>query len=157
LYPYGVVDRTARNTYAQCLRHFAAGLLTNDEYEARTEELCAGSGDSALFSIWLTVWTCYSDLRTHRLRGKDSLTREGKRFVARAILFLYSEREYLWPSENISCTGTILNMVTLGMSGRVAALIVRRQMARIGDPDAWPFISQLDEAAERSRPSVLFA
>jgi hypothetical protein len=106
-----LVDQQARDEYAERLRHFAAGVLTVEVYEAGTEAV-AVSDDRALREIWFAAWCLYDDFRTERLRGKWALNREARREVARWLLFLYSDNEYRWPAPGI--LGCILNLATFG-------------------------------------------
>ncbi|HLK57465.1 MAG TPA: hypothetical protein VKU00_12940 [Chthonomonadaceae bacterium] len=80
-----MVDRAARDAYAQLLRHFASGVITNDEYDDRFFQIHDDTSDPALWCIWEAVWPCYCDLRTYRLRGKHTLSPETRRVIARAI------------------------------------------------------------------------
>ena len=87
-----MIERERRNQYAEQLRHFAAGVLTVDEYEARTDELVFNVEDPALNAVWGSVWGLYDDFRTDRLRGDWALDENTRRQITRSILFLYSER-----------------------------------------------------------------
>jgi len=91
-----MVDRASRDRLAENLRHFAAGLITNDEYEDRILE-SRRTGDKAIEEIFHQVWYCYDDLSEHRLTGRHSLTMEGRKTLARLTLFLKSDIEYEGP------------------------------------------------------------
>ena len=90
------VDRQSRDRYAELLRHFAAGRLTNDQYEDATAPLLR-SEDLALRELWWAVWQTYDDLHEHRLTGKYKLPPEGRKTVARMVSFLHSDLPYEWP------------------------------------------------------------
>ena len=92
-----MIDRESRNRYAAQLRHFAAGVLSVDDYEDRTDDLVLGNADEALYKVWRNVWTLYDDFRTERLRGDWELTKETRRWIAVSILLLHSDCEYDWP------------------------------------------------------------
>lgn len=176
-----MVDRAARDAYAQVLRHFAAGVITNDEYDDRSSEILQGSSDPALQRICAAVGFCYDDMGTDRLRGKDKLSTETRRIIARAILFLYSDREYSWPKDvlgNIvaNILGTLQIALMLGsplifwlapgllqiwgalMLGVLVLIIGRdwdRKAREVLDIEFWPFTSPAEEEDERRRPRLL--
>ena len=93
-----MIDRTRRIQYAEQLRHFAAGVLTVDEYEKRTDGLVWGSDDPALHRLWRTTWRCYDDFRTEKMRGQWALNAEARHRFALMILFLHSGRPFAWPA-----------------------------------------------------------
>src|SRR5688500_7396013 len=111
------IDRQSRDRYAELLRHFAAGRLTNVEYDDASDAYIA-AGDVALSEIWWQMWQTYDDIREHRLTGKDELPREGRTDVARMVLFLHSDLPYEWPVPS-RLLGLLLNVFTLGLWGRV--------------------------------------
>jgi hypothetical protein len=66
------IDVESRKKLAQLLRGFAAGLMTNDEFEARLPRL----NDVASRQVFAEgAWTLYDDLHEHRLTGKWRLDR----------------------------------------------------------------------------------
>jgi hypothetical protein len=143
------VDRQSRHRYAELLRHFAAGQLTNDQYEDATEHLMR-SEDLALRELWWTMWSTYDDLREHRLTGEYKLPPEGRATVARMVLFLHSDLPYEWPVP-WRFLGMLLNVCTLGLWG----FLSRRQ----GNDDivwsVWPFFRANDLAKAAARPRLL--
>src|SRR5688572_24364031 len=90
-------DKWNREKLAEAPRHLATGQISNDEYEERTE---LRSSDIAVREIWRAAWGLYSDVRTHRLTGKDALTADTKEAVARCILFLHSDLPWEWPTRS---------------------------------------------------------
>jgi hypothetical protein len=79
-----IVDKKARRQLAELLRHFVAGLMTNDEFAVR-QVLTEGA------------WFLYDDLHEHRLTGKYRVNARDRSHVARWILFLESDLPYEWP------------------------------------------------------------
>ncbi len=70
-----IIDRRRRDNLAETLRHFTAGLLTNDEYEEQVERIFEDMGparkeDLVLSAVYGRAWYFYDDLRTHRLTGR---------------------------------------------------------------------------------------
>ncbi len=103
-----MIDRETRDKYAELLRHFAAGQLTNDDYDDQTDKVAFK--DDSVNEIYDQMWFTYCDLRTHKLTGKDKLTAEGRKVVARFIMFLYSDFSYEWPRSNLG--GRLLNLLS---------------------------------------------
>src|SRR3954469_3482873 len=88
------IDARARRQAAEVYRHFAAGRLSNDELEASLPS----SREWALDDIWFRgMWPFYDDFHEHRLSGPYRLTPEGRRYVARIVLFLRGCHPYRWP------------------------------------------------------------
>lgn len=141
-----MIDRDHRDLYAEHLRHFAAGIMSVEEYEALTKEFAFATKDRACKIYW-TVWTLYDDFRTERLRGEWKLTGQRRKAVACCVLFLYSDKEYEWPEEGNS----LLNLLTLGWWGRRLEKVWWQKLGRSGEWDCWPFLCCEDlEAAKRT-------
>lgn len=156
-----MIDRRRRDQFAEVLRHFASGLLTNDEYEKRVESIFEGMGpkqheDLALWAVYDNVWFLYDDMRTHRLIGGHALTPQGRTEVARWIMFLYTDQEYKWPfTRFLSFSSCLFRIATLGLWDLIMGARWARQLATLGDWDVWPFLtSQVYEEA-RQKPRLL--
>jgi hypothetical protein len=148
-----MIDRRRRDQFAELLRHFAAGRLTNDEFKERLDEILDDPhsvsewDDRALWAVRERAWFLYDDTHTHRLM----LPREGRREVARWILFLYSDFEYEWLMKSfISLSSCLLNLLTLGWWGRSQV----RHFRAMGDWDVWPFIRRADFEEACRRPHL---
>jgi hypothetical protein len=142
-----MIDRPSRRAVGELLRHLAAGQITNDQF---AERLPRRSDDVAIAEIRHQAWFLYSDLREYRFTGKDRLSDEHRRDVARWILFLQSDLEYEWPrmSAPLSALLFVANLVTLGWAGRA----VVRRFKQHGAFDVWPFISRSEYEAALSEP-----
>ena len=141
-----VVDRAARDKAALLLRRFAAGRLTNDDFE----DGMPMTHDPAIRAIWDTAWLYYSDMKPHALTGAHRLHPDAKRAWIRWILFLDSDFSYEWP--NIRHPGndptakdqeTIIALIrwTFGLPSQV---VKRKAFDEAGHYPVWPFISQSD-------------
>jgi hypothetical protein len=142
-----MVDRVARDKFAQLLRHLAAGNLTNGAYEdaAHLILMDADRKDRALRAIYSRVWYFYDDTRVHLLRDKHALTDAGQHAVARWVLFLHCDFEYEWPIRScISLSNCLLRLCTLGLAGVILNPLNERRMRRMGSWDLWPFIREVD-------------
>src|SRR6218665_1220942 len=130
-----MVDRERRKKLAWHLRHFAVGLISNDEFENyllddvtygwlperyyRSKE--AKSDDPMIRPMLELSWCLYSDLKEHKLTGNDRLTDEALKDIARCILFLHADFEYEWPYFDptnplirFSFKDLLLSVLTLG-------------------------------------------
>ena len=170
-----MVDREARRKYAVLIRQFVSGRMTNDEYEDRVDGITYDKRDHAILEVYLLIWTCYDDLKTHRLTKQWRLDRPARRQVAQAVLFLQSDAEYQWPNNlwdgwvflvTAFCVVLLFALlpetplfIRLGMS---VPLVVAwqcyerwqaRRREKAADESAWPFLRQadLDEAARQPR------
>jgi len=147
-----MIDPRSRTVLARCLRHLAAGVITNDEFERRVPH---HSGDRAVEAISKAAWFLYDDLGERRLRGRHRLAKSERESVARCILFLTSELPYEWPVERTSITGGVAyflgNILTLGALARRRARAWRRQP----NSEVWPFFRAADYQKSLAHPSFL--
>jgi len=84
-----MIDRDARNRYAELLRHFAAGRMTNDAYEDEFDAI--ETRDPSIHQVHGAVWGLYSDVTTHRLTGRHRLPAFLRQTVAVWIVFLHTD------------------------------------------------------------------
>lgn len=141
------VDSQSRRRYAEVLRHFAAGHLTNREYEDASNPL-RSSGDRGIAEVYFAVWFTYDDLKTHRLAGAHRLTDESRRKIARSIVFLHSDLPMEWPRVRLLLG--LLNLLSFGLFRRWFPLAPSG-----GDTTAWPFFREGDLRAAAARPRLL--
>ncbi|MHC4153518.1 MAG: DUF1707 domain-containing protein [Planctomycetota bacterium] len=115
-----MVDREARDKTAELLRHFAAGRITNDEFE---DGLPSKSKDPAIGGICWAAWFLYDDLKEHKLIRRHAVTKDGKRHIARWVVFLKSDLEYEWDDSTVF-TGLLLStlLLIIGIIGPVTLL-----------------------------------
>lgn len=90
-----MVDHAARKEFAELLRHFIAGRITNLEFDQRGEDLTE-TEDAALRFIYRQVWYLYDDFSEHRMVGDHKIDKAGRHEIARWILFLQNDLEYQW-------------------------------------------------------------
>jgi hypothetical protein len=135
-----MVDRDCRDRLAIAIRRLAAGLITNDEFEAATIS-SVRSRDIAARSLRWAAWGLYDDRREHRLDGRFRLGKAQRREIARWILFLKSNLEYEWPDVTRWLWLLVLpNLVTFGLIWH----LIRRWHDRRGEAHAWPFLRAHD-------------
>ncbi len=168
-----MVDREARRQYAQLVRQFISGRMTNRQYEERFDGITAARSDVAIREISLEIWLLYDDNSTHRMTGSHRLTGESRRGVARAILFLRSGQDYGWPQTQpwsclflallaadfwaaVSAVNRWPDCAVLAVSLGAAVAVplaacwgvlsvrAKRLWNAAGDTDAWPFRRQAE-------------
>ena len=179
-----MVDQKARRKYAELVRQFISGRMTNDEYEDRYEAIQQNKSDTAIGEIYHQLWFLYDDIQTHKMTGTHRLDREGRKTVAKTILFLQSDNEYQWPKDSMLGISLILWLVLIGVVSSIlmslmprhlllivaAALVIgisfialcglrsvaeNRRWKRHGDTEAWPFLRQADLAEAVRHPRLL--
>ena len=117
--------------YAEHLRHFAAGIITFDDYRELAEDLFFYTDDRAVVVIYYSVSIPYAVFRRMKVHGKLRLTDKARKTAARCVLFLQSDREYERPK--MSAQGCLLNIVTLGSwNNHIEARL-------INESECWPF------------------
>ena len=148
-----MVDRKARDEFAELLRHFIAGRITNEEFE---HQVPIPSKDLAIFEIWwLAAWPLYDDFDEHTLTEEYRASDDERREIVKCILFLKTDQEYQWPRHSTlkQLLGDLRYLVTFG---RVPVYSSYELLdAAAGDLEAWPFIHLKDLETARKRPPYL--
>lgn len=144
-----MIDRTARRQAAETIRHFVTSQITNKEFIRRYPH---SKEDPAIWALDDTVWCLYDDIRTHRLAGDYALTKEFKTEVARWLLFLYSDAEYVWPK-----IGKPGFRQTPSWFCRILPFAQKRfeTFRAAGDYSVWPFLRREDFEAARRKAKLL--
>lgn len=85
---------------ARLMRRFAAGAMTNRQFEREAEAIVDRCGDDPApeRALWEFAWRFYCDIKEHTLRGERALSRSERREWARVVLFLMTDAEYRWPA-----------------------------------------------------------
>jgi hypothetical protein len=147
-----MVDREARDRAALLLRRFAAGRLTNDEFD---EAYPGSAGDRALPEVGGAAWHLHSDGEVHRLTGEYALARLTRRDVARWVVFLHTDLEYEWPAFDwYRFVDPVWNWLTRGRAERRWRDDFEAFQRR-GEYRVWPFLRGADFVAARRRPRLL--
>jgi hypothetical protein len=146
-----MIDRVARKQAAETLRHFVSGQITNDEFIRRYPY---SKRDPVIWALDDTVWCLYDDISTHKLTGEYAITKEFKKQVARWLMFLYSDEEYLWP--RIGRPGFRSSSESLWLSWifGFGQSRLKRFMAS-GDFEVWPFLKREDFEEARKKAVLL--
>ena len=148
-----MVDRKARDKFAELLRHFVAGQITNDAFE---DQIPLSPKDLAIDEIWwLAAWPLYDDFKEHTLTEEYRASDDERREITKCILFLKTDQEYQWPRRNTlkRLLGDLRYLVSFG---RVSVYSSRELLdAAAGDLEVWPFIRLKDLETARRQPPYL--
>lgn len=146
-----MIDRSSRDKFAAALRQYAAGRITNDCLAQA--ETC--SNDRGVIAVQDVSWQLYSDMSRHYAAGRHALGSDTLCAVARCVLFLQTDDEYLWPAYDfIACENRldrwVMDLFTCGKwSERRRERW--RDFVQAGDYEAWPFLRKEHEASARQR------
>jgi hypothetical protein len=128
-----MVDIKSRIAAAELVREFAAGQLTNDEFD----EQYPHSEDRAIQTIGNVLWLSWDDRFTHRLEGRYQPTDQQKAVFERCMAFLRTELEYTGPSPGASVLDAVKGVWKRLVGEEQRALIE----GSLKDP-WWPFSSE---------------
>lgn len=146
------MNRTVRNEYAELLRGFIGGQITNFEYEDRFDKFDLGQAisDPAINEIFGAMWSAYCDIREHKMTGKFKLVGENRETAIRFILFLHSSFPYEWPVQSLS--ERLLNLLTVGLYGKLQKI---DPVQAAGDESVWPFYRKEEYEYSLQNPRLL--
>jgi hypothetical protein len=125
-----MVDIEARRKAAELIDRFRRGEITNYQYEDAYPQ----SQDPALWAIQQQIWFFYSDVRKHRLTGKNALNARGLLLFDRSTRFLNTDLEYSYPPNKWDLLLPVKNLWHM--------LTFKPRPAVEPFPDFWPFESQ---------------
>ena len=110
------INSAARRAYAQLLRQFISGRMTNFEYESRFYKVYNTYGDDrGVSAVYDAASHLYCDFTRHRMTDANrALTPEFRRTIARWVLFLRTNElpsDDIGVNESSSPTGACLLLV----------------------------------------------
>ncbi|WP_196890170.1 hypothetical protein [Aureivirga sp. CE67] len=146
------MNRKDRNLLAENLRHYVSGQITNFEFIDNTG-LLDSSEDESVREFCKDFWNAYSDLKEHLNVGKHKITSENEIVVKRFILFLKSELEYEWKSEQRNFIKEIYNLLTLNFPVNKTKNAIEKN--KLGEKEFWPFFKEEDYKNEILNPKYL--
>ena len=147
-----MVDRKARDEFAELLRHFIAGRITNEEFE---DQVPHSPKDLAIFEIWWIATSPFFSDDEYTLTEEYRASDDERREIAKCVLFLKTDQEYQWPRHSTlkELLGYLRYLVSFG---RVPVYSSYELLdAAAGDLEAWPFIRLKDLETARTRPPYL--
>ena len=131
-----MIDREWRDRIAFALRRFASGRLDRAGFGCVMWG-ARHSVDPAVVALDDEIEWAFLNYGPNRLVGRQALTAEQRRNVARWVLFLRSSEPYTWPIRGSDIMAIIRAIGTLGDSWRAN----EEAWARAGDRALWPFVS----------------
>lgn len=115
--------REMRRAFAELLRHFFAGRMTNDEYERRCDAIVRRpEAPPETEDIYGAAWHLYDDVWRHRMTGRRRPTPALRRRIARWIVFLYSDADYVRPGPALAHPEAPRRSLPLALACGVIAL-----------------------------------
>lgn len=140
-----MIHRPSRDALALALRKYVSGQITNDDLD----EVEVDWRDRGAVAVKEMAWSLYDDTYVHRVGGDLPRGSEARTAIARWIVFLHSDVEYLWPEYSfLQVVNWPLNILTLGWWEKHKAR-KWQQFLEAGDFDVWPFCArtELEKAA----------
>ena len=146
-----MIHRDSRNRLAEALRQYVSGRITNDDLDAVRVDW----RDRGAVAVKQMAWGMYSDVRTHYVGKHIPRHSDIRRIVARWIVFLHSDEEYLWPEYSfIRIINWPMNLLTFGWWERRKKKRWE-EFLEAGDFSAWPFASRAKLKHALKRPKLL--
>jgi hypothetical protein len=144
-----MICEQSRDRLALALRRYVAGRISNDDLD----DVEVDWRDRGAVAVKQMAWRLYDDTTHHFAKGRHAIRRDGKRIVAKWIVFLHGDKEYLWPDYSfIQIINWPLNLFTFGWWEKRKD-IRRKEFEQAGDFSAWPFIAmaELNDAVQNPR------
>jgi hypothetical protein len=146
-----MIHRASRDTLALALRRYVSGQITNDELDGVDVDW----RDRGAVAVKDMAWSLYDDLHEHRVRNDIPQGSEARRTIARWVVFLHSDTEYLWPEYSfIQIVNWPLNLITFGWWERHMACRWQ-QFLEAGHFEAWPFCARSELRKAVLSPKLL--
>jgi hypothetical protein len=143
-----VIDRAARDIAAEVVRRFISGQITNLDFEEKMPSSC----DRAISAIEVSLWPFYDDLKSHKLSGAWRIPDETKSEMARWVIFLHTNEEYLWPE--VAFPG--IRPLHHGFISKMFGGPEREQkFMQAGIYSVWPFFSNESFQLAKQNPVLL--
>ncbi len=146
-----MIHRPSRNILAEALRQYVSGRITNDELD----DIAIDWRDRGAIAVKEMAWGLYDDMHEHKASGEHYLNKEARHDIARWIIFLHSDQEYIWPEYSfIQIINLPINILTLGWWERKKEK-KWQEFQESGDFKAWPFASNEEFEKCKARPKLL--
>lgn len=143
-----MIHRPSRQHLALALRRYVACRITNDDLD----DVEVDWRDRGAVAVKQMAWQLYDDTSQHYATGRRGVKREQRRCIARWIVFLQSNTEYLWPEYSfMQIQSRLLSWLTFGRSRRREERRWR-EFLDAGEFEAWPFLRNSDLKNAISKP-----
>jgi hypothetical protein len=146
-----MIDRPSRDRLALALRQYVSRRVHNDELDG----IVVDGRDRGAIAVKQAAWGLYDDYHQHFATGRHTIPAEGRRTIARWVLFLHSDQEYLWPEYSLTRTHNwVVNILTLGWWQRREDRCWK-EFCSDGDFSCWPFHNKAELKKAVSSPRLL--
>ncbi len=146
-----MIHKESRNRLAEGLRHYVSGQITNDDLD----DIDVDWRDRGAVAVKEMAWNIYEDIGEHKAEGKYHLEKKERKEIARWIVFLHSDREYIWPEYSfLQIVNWPMNILTFGWWEK-AKRKKWEQFLEAGDFDVWPFCSKAELKKAINKPRLL--
>ena len=143
-----MIDRAARDKAAEVIRRFISGQITNFDFETQMPT----SDDRVIFAIEESLWPFYDDFKSHKLSGLWKLPDKTKSEMARWVMFLHADEEYLWPKASFPG----IRPMHHGLVSKLFRGPEREQkFMQAGIYSVWPFINNESFQQAKQKPVLL--
>ncbi len=143
-----MIDRFSRDRLALALRRYVSGHIHNDELDCVEVDW----RDRGAVAVQQMAWRLYDDFEQHYATGKHQIRRDARREIARWIVFLQSDIEYLWPEYSfIQIINWPMNLLTFGWWERHKGRIWN-DFCETGDFSSWPFQNAKEVSCAAATP-----
>jgi len=150
-----MIAQDSRNRLAEALRHYASGRIMNDELFAASTSV--DRRDRGAVAVMMAAWCLYDDLKAHFVENRLPPNSEARREVARWIVFLHSDVEYLWPGSPgmlVNVFHSFINFLTFGRWWKRTIGRWEQQLGN-GDYSVWPFSGRAEFEQAVKQPKLL--
>jgi hypothetical protein len=139
-----MIDRPSRDKLAEALRQYVSGRITNDTLD----DIKVDERDNGAVAVKEAAWYLYDDLHEHKAVDGFYIDKKDRKEIARWIVFLQSDEEYIWPK--MSILDFILSMLTFGLYRKIQL----NRWKKIGDLSVWPFGSENELRKATAKPKL---
>jgi hypothetical protein len=155
-----MISRDSRTRLAEALRHYTSGQISNDDLD----DVEVDWRDRGAVAIQGMAWSLYDDTKYHYVEKRLPRGSSAREIVARWILFLHTDMEYMWPEYSFyqirMCPDNfVMNFLTFGLWRKESLRRKKRweQYLEAGEFDVWPFLHQSEYQHSLSNPRLLNA
>lgn len=146
-----MIHRESRNNLAEALRHYVSGQITNDNLD----DIEVDWRDRGAIAVKDIAWGLYDDLSEHKATETHYLNKDARHEIAKWIIFLHSDQEYIWPEYSfMQIVNWPMNILTFGWWEKMKEKRWQ-EFQEAGDHEAWPFSSKEELEKFRRKPKLL--
>jgi len=140
-----MIDRLSRDRLVEALRQYVLGRITN----VTLDDIELDDSDHGAVAVKQAAWHLYDDLHEHKAVDNFYIDKKERKEIARWIVFLQSDEEYIW--SKMSILDFTFSMLTFGLYRKIQ----QNRWKSVGDLSVWPFNSQIDLKKATAKPRLL--